>query len=93
MQIQLKQLEDRLIFKQRIEEENKKRPADAADINRMMDRQIAVVKGWPPVKRIMEYWPLLFTHSQVWPTHVFLSLHFGCSPNALSIHHSPYFIT
>lgn len=59
-------------FRKRLENEAKKRLPDSADIKKMMDqtfsfRRKGIVEEQPPVKRMMERWPVLFTESQVWP--------------------------
>ncbi|XP_056226185.1 sterile alpha motif domain-containing protein 3-like [Seriola aureovittata] len=56
--------------RRQLENEAKKRLPDSADVKKMMDKTFAlrrkeVVEEQPPVKRMMERWPVLFTESQV----------------------------
>lgn len=59
--------------RRQLESESKKRLPDSADVKKMMDqtfslRRKEIVEEQPPVKRMMERWPALFTENQVWPT-------------------------
>lgn len=59
--------------RRQLESEAKKRLPDSANVKKMMDqtfslRRKEIVEEQPPVKRMMERWPALFTESQVWPT-------------------------
>uniref|UniRef100_A0A3B4V3G2 PB1 domain-containing protein n=1 Tax=Seriola dumerili TaxID=41447 RepID=A0A3B4V3G2_SERDU len=56
--------------RRQLENEAKKRLPDSADVKKMMDqtfslRRKEIVTEQPPVKRMMERWPVLFTESQV----------------------------
>lgn len=60
-------------IRRQLESEAKKRLPDSVNVKTMMDqtfslRRKEIVEEQPPVKRMMERWPALFTESQVWPT-------------------------
>lgn len=60
--------------RKRLENENKKMLPGSADVRKMMDQTFSlrhkeIVEEQPPVKRMMERWPVLFTEGQVWPTY------------------------
>lgn len=84
-----------------LESEEKKRFPDSADVKNMMDctfalRRQEIVEGKPTVKRVMERWPVLFTDSQVWPTHAVISNHTACNYllvyQPVSLHFNDYLI-
>lgn len=59
--------------RRQLESEAKKRLPDSVNVKKMMDqtfslRRKEIVEEQPPVIRMMERWPALFTESQVWPT-------------------------
>lgn len=59
--------------RKQLENEARKRLPDSADVNKMDQtfslQRKEIVEERPPVKRMMERWPVLFTESQVWPTY------------------------
>lgn len=73
--------------RKRLETEAKRRLPDSADVKKMMDqtfslRRKEIVEEQPPVKRMIERWPVLFTESQVWPTY---TAAYGTTPQIIII--------